>query len=59
MVARDIPKAVENYATGHMCVQNNESAAIFVYKKSPVGNELSSHVKTFFYSKQFAKLLTS
>ena len=27
-------------------------------KKNPVGIELFSHVKTFFYSKQFAKLLT-
>ena len=42
------------------------TAAIFVYKtmnlrpclctKNPVGIELFSHVKTFFYSKQFAKL---
>ena len=44
---------------GHICVQNNESAAMFVYKKNPVGIELFSHVKTFFYSKQFAKLLTT
>ena len=36
-----------------MCVQNNESAAMFVYKKNPVGIELFSHVKTFFYSEQF------
>ena len=43
---------------GHICVQNNESAAMFVYKKNPVGIELFSHVKTFFYSKQYAKLLT-
>ena len=28
-------------------------------KKNPVGIELFSHVKTFFYSKQFAKLLTT
>ena len=34
---------------GHVCVQ----------KKNPVGIELFSHVKTFFYSKQFAKLLTT
>ena len=32
---------------------------MFLYKKSPVGIELFSHVKTFFYSKQFAKLLTT
>ena len=32
---------------------------MFVYKKNPVGIELFSHVKTFFYSKQFAKLLTT
>ena len=31
---------------------------MFVYKKNPVGIELFSRVKTFFYSKQFAKLLT-
>ena len=46
------------------------TAAIFVYKTmnrrpclctkiSPVGIELFSQVKTFFYSKQFAKLLTT
>ena len=46
------------------------TVAIFVYKtvdrrpclctkKNPVGIELFSHVKTFFYSKQFAKLLTT
>ena len=33
----------------HVCVQ----------KKNPVGIELFSHVKTFFYSKQFAKLTTT
>ena len=33
---------------GQVCVQKN-----------PVGIELFSHVKTFFYSKQFAKLLTT
>ena len=32
---------------GHVCVQ----------KKNPVGVKLISHVKTFFYSKQFAKQL--
>ena len=32
---------------------------MFVYKKNPGGIELFSHVKTFFYSKQFAKLLTT
>ena len=31
---------------------------MFEYKKNPLGFELFSHVKTFFYSKQFAKLLT-
>ena len=31
---------------------------MFVYKKNPVGIELFSYVKTFFYSTQFAKLLT-
>ena len=33
---------------GHVCVQKN-----------PVGIELFSHVKAFFYSKQFAELLTT
>ena len=28
-------------------------------KNNPVGIDLFSHVKTFFYSKQFAKLLTT
>ena len=32
---------------------------MFVYKKNPVGFELHSHVKTFYYSKKFAKLLTT
>ena len=32
---------------------------MFVYKKNPVGLELYSHVTTFYYSKQFAKLLTT
>ena len=32
---------------------------MFVYTKNPVGIALFSHVKTFFYSKQFAKLLTT
>ena len=32
---------------------------MFVYKKNPVGFELYSHVKTFYYSKKFAKLLTT
>ena len=41
-----------------MCVQNNESAAMFVYKKNPLGIELFPHVKTFFYSKQFADHVT-
>ena len=36
---------------GHICVQNNESAAVFVYKKHPVGIELFSQVKNLFYSK--------
>ena len=40
-------------------VQNNESAAMFVYKKNPVGIELFSRVQTLFYSKRFAKLLTT
>ena len=44
---------------GHICVQNNDSAAMFVYKKNPVGIELFSHVKAFFYYKQFAELLTT
>ena len=26
---------------GHICVQNDESAAMFVYKKNPVGIEFS------------------
>ena len=49
---------------------HDNAAAIFVYKtinRWPclctktinVGIELFSHVKTFFYSKQFAKLLTT
>ena len=37
---------------------NDVTAAIFVLQKYPVGIELFSHVKTFFYSKQFATLLT-
>ena len=32
---------------------------MFVYKKNPAGIKLFSHVKTFFYSKQIAKLLTT
>ena len=32
---------------------------MFVYKNNPVGIELFSHVKNFFFSKQFAKLLTT
>ena len=32
---------------------------MFAYKKNPVGLELYSHVTTFYYSKQFAKLLTT
>ena len=32
---------------------------MFVHKKNPVGIELFSHVKAFFYSKQFAKLLST
>ena len=40
-------------------VQNNESAVMFVYKKNPVGIELFSRVQTLFYSKRFAKLLTT
>ena len=32
---------------------------MFVYKKNPVRIELFSHVETSFYSKQFAKLLTT
>ena len=32
---------------------------MFVYKKHHVGIELFSHVKAFFYSKQFAELLTT
>ena len=32
---------------------------MFVYKKNPVGFELYSHVKTFYYSQKFAKLLTT
>ena len=50
---------------------HDNAAAIFVYKTinrwpclstktiNPVGIELFSHVKTFFYSKKFAKLLTT
>ena len=44
---------------GYVCIQNNESAAMFVYKKKSVGIGLFSHVKTFFHSKQFANLLTT
>ena len=32
---------------------------MFVYKKKFCAIELFSHVKTFFYSKQFVKLLTT
>ena len=32
---------------------------MFVYQKNPVAIELFSHVKTFFYSKLFGKLLTT
>ena len=32
---------------------------MFVYEKNPVEIELFSHVKTFFSSKQFAKLQTT
>ena len=35
------------------------TVVIFVYKKHRVGIELFSHVKAFFYSKQFAELLTT
>ena len=45
--------------SSHICVQNNESAAMFVHQKNPVGIVLFSHVKTYFHSKQFAKLLTT
>ena len=51
--SHDITVAIFVYKTmnlgGHTCVP----------KKNPVGIELFSHVKTFFYSKQFAKLLTT
>ena len=43
----------------YLCYENNDSAAMLVYKKITWElSELFSHVKTFFYSKQFAKLLT-
>ena len=32
-----------------MAVQNNETAAMLVYHKSPKGIKLCSHVKTLFY----------
>ena len=34
--------------------QNNETAAMFVSQTSPVGVELFSYVKAFFYSNKFA-----
>ena len=39
--------------------QNNETAAMLVYRKSLVGSELISHVKGFFCFKKFAKLLNT
>ena len=34
--------------------QNNETAAMFVSQTSPMGVELFSYAKTFFYSNKFA-----
>ena len=50
--------------SGYFCLvrrsfSHDVTAAKFVYKTNPVGIEIFSHAKTFFYSKQFAKLLTT
>ena len=54
LFSHDITVAIFVYKTmnlgGHACVPK---------KKNPLGIELFSHVKFFFYSKQFAKLLTT
>ena len=47
MTSRRPYLCTKQWIGGHVCVQKN-----------PVGIELFSHVKTSFYSKQFAKLLT-
>ena len=59
MTSRRPYLCTKQWIGGHICVQNNESAAMFVYKNNPVEIDLFSHVKTFFCSKQFAKLLTT
>ena len=46
MTSRQPYLCTKQWIAGHVCVQKN-----------PVGIELFSHVKTFFYPKQFAKLL--
>ena len=43
----------------YFCTKQWIGGSMFVYKKDPVGIELFSRVKTFFYSKQRAKLLTT
>ena len=43
----------------YLCTKQWIGGLVCVQKKNPVGIELFSHVKTFFYSKQFAKLLTT
>ena len=48
MTSRRPYLCTKQWIGGHVCVQKN-----------PVGIELFSHVKTFFCSKQFAKLLTT
>ena len=39
------PTSIDRFhmASRLYCVQNNKSAAMFVYKKNPVGIELFSH----------------
>ena len=39
--------------------QNNDTAAMLVYQENPVGIEYFSHVKKFFCSNKFARLLTT
>ena len=48
MTSRQPYLCTKQWIGGHVCVQ-----------KKSVGIELFSHVKTFFYSRQFAKLLTT
>ena len=43
----------------YLCTKQWIGGHVCRVQKNPVGIELFSHVKTFFYSKQFAKLLTT